>query len=75
MNDVVDSLFQDWYESQEGSSWSDFVEEFYTKFGVRNLANVTEEFNKLKQVGMVQQNQVKFEELKSIMHTITSGST
>ena len=47
------------------SNWTDFVEEFCARFGDRNLVDVVEEFNKLRQE--------KFKELKSLMITLNFG--
>ena len=47
--------------------WIDFAEELCVWFGERNLADVIEEFNKLKQEGSVTKYQEKFEELGALM--------
>ena len=43
------------------------MEEFYERFGDKNMIDLIEEFNKLKQVGSVLEYQTKFEEIKSLM--------
>ena len=49
LNDTVDSWFQGWLRSKViGVRWIDFAEEMCKRFGKKNMADVIEEFNKLK---------------------------
>ena len=50
-----------------GYKWAKFVEDLCKHFGDRNMMDVVEEFNKLRQKRMVQSYQLKFRELKSLM--------
>ena len=47
--------------------WIDFAEEFCIRFGERNMVDIVEEFNKLKQEGSVTDYQERFEELGVLM--------
>jgi len=47
--------------------WIDFAEELCVQFGERNMVDVIEEFNKLKQEGLVTKYQEKFEKLGALM--------
>ena len=47
--------------------WIDFVEELCIRFGERNITDVIEEFNKLKQEGSVAKYQERFVELGALM--------
>lgn len=46
-----------------GARWIDFAEELCICFGEKNITDVIEEFNKLRQEGTVTEYQEKFEEL------------
>ena len=64
---MEDSWFQSWIWLQDNYHWTDFVEDFCAGFGDRNMTDVVEEFNKLRQESFVQQYQMKFEKLRSLM--------
>ena len=67
LNDAGDAWFQGWIGTKEGCRWAEFVEGLCERFGDRNMLDVVEEFNKLRQEVVVQGYQSKFEELKSLM--------
>jgi len=52
---------------KETSNWDDFTKGLCERLGERGMMDIVEEFNRLKQEGMVQEYQLKFEELKSLM--------
>jgi len=53
---------------KEGSPWSVFTDDLCVRVGDdRSMRDIIEEFNKLKQIGVVQIYQLKFEELRSLM--------
>ena len=54
LNNTGDALFQGWSGVKENCSWVEFVEDLCDCFGERGMLDVVEEFNKLKQEGMVQ---------------------
>ena len=54
LNDTADSWFQGCFRSRGiGAQWIDFVEELCKRFEEKNMADVIEEFNKLKQEEIV----------------------
>ena len=67
LNDAGDAWFQAWIGAKEGCWWAEFVEDLCEQFGDRNMMDVVEELNKLKQEGTIQLYQLRFEELKSLM--------
>ena len=68
LNDVADSQYQGQSKSRGmGVRWIEFAEELYVRFGERNITDVIEESNKLKQEGTVTEYQEKFEELGVLM--------
>jgi len=48
-------------------NWLEFSEELCNRFGERSMANVVEEFNKLRQEGSVIDYQMKFKELRALL--------
>jgi len=61
---MADSWFQGWFRFRGlGVRWIDFGEELCRRFGEKNMADVIQEFNKLKQEGAVIEYLEKFEEL------------
>ena len=68
LNDTADSWFQGWFRYRElGVRWIDFAKELCRRFGEKNMADVIEEFNKLKQEGAVTEYLENFEELGALM--------
>ena len=53
LNDAGDAWFQGWIGAKEGCQWAEFVEDLCERFGDRNMMDMVEEFNKLRQEGMV----------------------
>jgi len=45
----------------------EFVEDFCDRFGEKNMIDVFEEFNKLKQEGSMIEDHIQFKELRSLM--------
>ena len=76
LNEVADSWYQGWVqdEGMQGD-WTNFLEGLYERFGEKNMADVVEEFSKLKQEGTVMEYQARFEELKSMLCTVQPGFT
>jgi len=62
-----DVWYQGWIAVKEGSPWSVFADDLCIRFGNRSMRDIIEEFNKLKQKGLVQAYQLKFEEQRSLM--------
>ena len=56
-----DAWFRGWIGAKEGCQWAKFVEDLCERFDDRNMMDVVEEFNKLRQKGTVQSYQLKFE--------------
>ena len=50
-----------------GLSWTEFEEFLCKRFGNKICKDIVEEFNKIQQVGSVEDYQEKFEELKPLM--------
>jgi len=67
LNNMGDAWFQGWIGIKEGSPWNVFADDLCERFRDRSMMDVVEEFNKLKQEGIVQTYQLKFEELRSLM--------
>ena len=67
LNDVGDAWFQGWSRVKEGYQWAKFLEDLCERFGDRNMMDIVEEFNKLRQEGTIQNYQLRFEELKLLM--------
>jgi len=67
-NDVEDTWFQSWSRRRIELSCHEFVEDFCAHFRERTKANIVEEFNKLKQEGSVEDYQIRFEELRSLLN-------
>ena len=67
LNNVGYAQFQRWSRGKEGCQWEEFVEDLCEHFGDWNMMDVVEEFNKLRQEGIVQSYQLKFEELMSLI--------
>ena len=54
LNNVADCWYQGWSRSRGmGARWIDFAKEMCVRFGKRNMADVIEEFNKLRKDGTV----------------------
>ena len=67
LDDVADFWFQNWSREREEWSWPEFVNDICNRFGEKTRTNVIEEFNKLKQKGSVEEYQVRFDELRSLL--------
>lgn len=52
---------------RDSYTWDEFAKGLCERFGERRTVDIAEEFNKLKQMETVQDYQLKFEELKSLM--------
>lgn len=61
LNDVGDVWYQGWSQVREDCNWEEFV------IREKRTMDIVEEFNKMKQHGSVQEYQLQFEELKSLM--------
>lgn len=53
LKDMADAWYQGWIKLRNEANWTEFVEDFYYRFGEKNMINVIEEFNNLKQEGSV----------------------
>ena len=67
LNYVENAWFQGWSRVKESYQWVKFVEDLRERFGDRNMMDIIKEFNKLRQKGMVQNYQLRFKELKSLI--------
>lgn len=67
LDDAVGAWFQNWRKEMVEWSWPEFVSNLCTQFGERTKIDVIEKFNKLKQKGTVEEYQVRFEELRSLL--------
>lgn len=67
LDDVVDAWFQNWCRGKVEWSWAEFVNSLCNQFGEKTRTDVIEEFNKLRQQGIVEEYQVRFEELRSLL--------
>ena len=65
-NDIADAWYQGWNKVRVEANWTKFVEDLCDRFGEKSMADTIEEFNKLKQEGLVLDYQVRFEELRSL---------
>jgi len=54
LNDVGDAWYQGWMGVKDKCSWEEFVEGLCGRFGEKEMLDVVEEFNKLRQGGSVQ---------------------
>ena len=76
LNEVADSWYQGWVQDERmQGSWADFVEGLCERFGEKSMANIVEEFIKLKQEGTVVEYQAQFEELRSMVCPMQPGLT
>ena len=65
---MTTTYFQGWFQSRGVETrWIDFAEELCKRFGEKNMADVIEEFNKLKQEGTFTKYLEKFEELGALL--------
>lgn len=48
-------------------NWDEFFKGLCERFRKKRIMDIVEEFNKMKQNGSMQEYQLKFEELKSLM--------
>ena len=71
LNEVANSWYQGWVqdEGMQGS-WANFAEGLCERFGEKSMADIVEEFSKLKQEGTIVEYQARFEELRSIVCTV-----
>ena len=67
LNGVGDEWFQGWSRVVDGCNWDEFVKGLCERFGDRDMMDIVEKFNKLKQDGTIQEYLLRFEELKSLM--------
>ena len=67
LDEVADALFQNWCRGRVDWSWPEFVSGLRNRFGEKTKMDIIEEFNKLKQKGIVEKYQVRFEELRSLV--------
>ncbi|XP_052201138.1 uncharacterized protein LOC127807380 [Diospyros lotus] len=68
LNDIVDAWYQNWKQA-EGPwvSWRTFAEELCGRFGEKNMTDMVEEFNKLRQQGSIEDYLRRFEELRAVI--------
>ncbi|XP_071913949.1 uncharacterized protein [Coffea arabica] len=65
----VDNWFQGVKLAKFGLNWEEFSKMLCERFSGKGSLDIIEEFNKLQQVGTVEENEEKFEELKTLMLT------
>ena len=65
----ADNWFQGVKLVNPGLNWEEFSELLYERFSGKGSLDIVEEFNKLQQVGTVEEYKEKFEELKTLMLT------
>nr|XP_027067626.1 uncharacterized protein LOC113693266 [Coffea arabica] len=65
----ADNWFQGVKLAKPGLNWEEFSELLCERFSGKGSLDIVEEFNKLQQIGTVQEYEEKFEELKTLMLT------